>query len=158
MRVRRGGGRTTRGERRRKREREKSSLDPGVSRKTHERRTSSFAKERERTEVTRYSPALGSSLYRVAFRGIRMIAEILPILLLLMTARVRHPRCLAKRVWHEHISRKNIPSLSRQSRYRFDRVGWILRSTGFIGDWKGAKRRSRSLRRARDSPACWRRS
>lgn len=75
MRVRRGGGRITRGEAEkegdgeRERKRERSSLDPEVSRKAHERRTSSPIKgkerERERTEAARYSLIVSLSLYPV---------------------------------------------------------------------------------------------
>lgn len=52
------------------------------------------------------------------------------------------PSCLAKRVSHRNISRKNIPSLSR---HRItDSIASIihrriLQLTGFISDWKGAK-------------------
>lgn len=137
VRVRRGGGRITRGERRRKRERAKEGkreivswprgLEEGTS---SERRISSSCQKGEKKkkkEIYVYPRLISLSHYRVAllhFCGIRTNSRdptprmndlgILPIV-----PDDHEGRCaLAK---HRDISRKNTPSLSRH------RVAWSNR-------------------------------
>lgn len=130
-----------------------------------ERRTSSPARKRERMKATKYSLAIGLSLYLViAFYGIRMIGESHASVSMMIFGScraflmIRQRSCLARNASRTEISRVRIFHLYRvialSIRSRLFVVSRISRSTDFISDWKGAKR-SRSLR-ARDFAACWR--